>query len=390
MKCILLSLFSFLLLATVIAQPQPAKDRLDIQLSKSILQPGDSLAITAAYNDAAGKVQNLPLATLEIIIENEQGQRTRLRWPVINGQASGSLYLPDSLPRGRYTLLAGLQQRFFEVAGNIENTKNGGSLQAMLLTKTGDWDTQEIPVEPDGTFTIRNWLFADNAVMAFSWLKNSNQPLDIRISTRLDSTYEPFAVAGRTFYVGNPPTAARATLNKAIEPDATAFVDQGELLPAVVVKGITKSPAQQFNEEYSTGLFRAGDERLISIMDDPTAMAFPNIFSYLQGRVAGFQIYPAGFNGGAAIWRGSPVTFFIDEIRVSPQQVATIPMTDIAIVKAYPPPFFGAPGGGSGGGIAIYTRRGGEASYLPANKHVFRVKGYTSSATVLNMNKLNL
>ncbi len=161
------------------------------------------------------------------------------------------------------------------------------------------------------------------------------------------------------------------------------------MLPAVVVRTTGKSPAQQFNEEYSSGLFRAGDERLISIMDDPSALASLNIFSYLQGRVAGLQIAPAGFNGGGAVWRGGPVAFFIDEIRVSPQQVASIPMTDIAIVKAYPPPFFGAPGGG-GGGIAIYTRRGGEAAYLPADKHVFRVRGYTPSATVLDMNKLTL
>jgi hypothetical protein len=60
-------------------------------------------------------------------------------------------------------------------------------------------------------------------------------------------------------------------------------------------------------------------------------------------------------------------------------------MTDIAIVKAYSPPFIGAPGGR--GAIAIYTRRGGEANYLPPNKQVFKVKGYTPSATVLDMNK---
>lgn len=391
MKRILLSVFTCLLLAVAIAQPKQAKEGLTIQLNKYILQPGDSLAVTAAYKDAGGKVMNLPLATLELIFENEQGNRTRLRWPMINGQASGKLYLPDSLPRGKYTVLAGLQQRFFEVVGKIQNVKNGGSLQAMLLTKTGDWDTQEVPVEPDGTFTVRNWLFEDNAVMAFSWLKNSSQPLDIRISTRLDSTYEPFAITGQNFYIGNPPTAVRVNeLSKAIQPDAAVFADQGALLPGVVVKGTNKSRAQQFNDEYSSGLFKSGDERIVSILDDPSAISFPNIFSYLQGRVAGLQIYSAGFNGGRAIWRGNPVTFFIDEVRADPQQVANIPVADIAIVKAYPPPFFGAPGGGSGGGIAIYTRRGGEAEYLSADKHVFRVKGYTPSTTVLNMNKLNL
>lgn len=389
MKSILLSIFTCLLLATT-AQAQQAKGQLDIQLNKNILQSGDSLLVTVGYKDDNGKAPNLPPATLELVIESEQGLRTRLRWPVINGQASGALYLPHSLPRGKYTLLAGLQGRFFEVVGKIQDDENSGSIQAMLLTKTGDWDEQEVPVQPDGTFTVSNWLFEDNAVMAFSRTKNSNQPLDIRISTQLDSTYVPIAVAGRAFYVGNPPSAVRPTLNKPVEAPKAVFADGGSLLPAVVVRATNKTPAQQFNEEYSTGLFRAGDERLLSIMNDPSAIAFPNIFSYLQGRVAGLQIFPAGFNGGGAVWRGNPVAFFMDEIRVSPQQIANIPMADIAIVKAYPPPFFGAPGGGAGGGIAIYTRRGGEAAYFPADKHVFRVRGYTPSATVLDMDKLNL
>jgi hypothetical protein len=361
---------------------------LDIQLNKNILEPGDSLFVTVDHKDGSGQTAEQSLATLELVIENEQGLRTRLRWPVVNGQSSGALYLPDSLPRGKYTLMAGLQQRFFEVIGKIQDVKNNGSIQAMLLTKTGDWDQQEIPVAPDGTFAIRNWLFEDNALMAFSGTRNNSQPLDIRISTQLDSSFEPLAVAGRAFYIGNPPSAVRSSLSQPVEAPEASFADRGSVLPAVIVRSTAKTPSQQFNEEYVSALFRSGDERLISIMDDPSALGFPNIFSYLQGRVAGLQIAPSGFNTGVARWRGSPVTFFVDEVRVAAQQVANIPMTDIAIVKAYPPPFLGATGGG--GGIAIYTRRGGEAGYLPAGRQVFKVRGYTPAATVLSMNKLSM
>jgi hypothetical protein len=387
MKNMLLSLFTCLLLA-VAAQAQQGKGQLDIQLNINILQPGDSLFIKVDYKDGGGQILNQSLATLELMVENEEGLRTRLRWPVINGQASGALYLPDSLPRGKYTLLAGLQQRFFEVIGEIKDDRNSGSIQAMLLTKTGEWAEQEVPVAPDGTFAIRNWLFEDNALLAFSGTQNNNQPLNIRISTQLDSSYAPLAVAGRAFYIGNPPSAVRPTLNQPVEISNAAFADQGSVLPAVLVRTTAKSPAQQFNEEHARGLFRAGDERMLSIMTDPSALSFPNIFSYLQGRVAGLQIALTGFNGGVARWRGGPVTFFLDEMRVSAQQIANIPMTDIAIVKAYPPPFIGAPGGGAG--IAIYTRRGGEANYLPANRQVFRVRGYTPAAAALNMSKLSL
>ena len=383
MKSMILSIFTWLLLAITV-QAQQAKGRLDIQFNKNILQPGDSLFVTVDYKDGSGQKRNPSLATLQLIIENEIGRRARLRWPVIDGQASGVLYLPDCLPRGKYTLLAGLQQRFFEVIGKIQNTRNTSSIQAMLLTKTGDWDEQEVPVAPDGTFAIRNWLFEDNALLAFSGTEDNTAPLNIRISTQLDSSYTPLAVAGRSFYVGNPPQAVRSTLNRPIDAPEADFSEQGILLPAVVVRATTKSTGQRFNEEYVSSLFKSGDERLLSIMDDPSAVGFPNILSYLQGRVAGLQIAPTGMAG----WRGSPVSFFLDEVRTSAEQIANIPMTDIALVKAYPPPFIGAPGGG--GGVAIYTRRGGEATYFPANKQVFKVSGYTPSGILLDMNKLRM
>ncbi len=34
-------------------------------------------------------------------------------------------------------------------------------------------------------------------------------------------------------------------------------------------------------------------------------------------------------------------------------------MNDVALIKVFRPPFFGATGGGAGGAIAIYTKKGG-------------------------------
>ena len=42
-----------------------------------------------------------------------------------------------------------------------------------------------------------------------------------------------------------------------------------------------------------------------------------------------------------------------------------IPVTDIAYVKVFRPPFMGGFGGGSGGAIAIYTRRGNDVRATP-------------------------
>ena len=386
MKHILLFVFTFIIAGGLTAQQ--ARPALDIQLNKNILQPGDSLQVTIEVSPDQAAVRQQSPATVELIIENDQGQRTRLRWPLIDGAASGTLYLPDSLKAGSYQLMAGLQQRFFEVTGQVRNTKDISRLQAMLLTKKGNWDEQAIPVAPDGSFLINNWLFEDNALLAFSNSNNQKQTLDIRISTRLDSSNSALAVAGRTFFVGTPSPTQQQSIDRPVDVPELAFKDNANLLPAVLIRTTTKSRAQQFNEEYASGLFKAGDERVLSIMDDPAALGSINILNYLQGRVAGLQINQSGFNGGSASWRGGPVAFFLDEMRVSSQVIAGIPVSDIAIVKAYPPPFMGSFGGGAG--IAIYTRRGGESLFLPANRQVFRIRGYTPAAVRLDMDRLVL
>lgn len=381
MKAILFSLICSLLLAASDSRAQGA-GTFDVQLNKHVVQPGDTLAITATYRQADKKI--LPPSTLEIVVQNEQGSRSRLRWPVLDGTISGKLLLPDSLPRGKYTIAMALQPHFFEVGGKINAPARTGIINAMLLTNKGEWDTQEVPVGPDGTFTVGNWLFENNAIMAFSGTNKNAQPLDIRINTRLDSAYEPLAVAIREIYFGAPAIAVKIdSLGSRTKPDVSAFFNRGELLPAVVVTAKTKSLAEQFNDQYANGLFKSMNERVFSVLDDPTANSYLSVLQYLQGRVAGLQI-SQNFGGGRAIWRGSPVSFFIDEFRTDAQQVNALSMANIAIIKVFPPPFLGA-SGGSGGAIAIYTRRGGESQLLPANRSVFKIRGYTPLTTVLNM-----
>lgn len=247
MKSTPLVLLICLLLSASIQAQQPM-GRLAIKFNKNILQPGDSLQVTVDYKDAGGRLVKKSLATLELLIENEEGRRTRLRWPVIEGRASGAIFLPNSLPPGKYTLLAGLQQRFYEVIGQVKDVKNIGSIQAMLLVKTGEWAEQRVTVDPDGSFAIRNWLFEDNALLAFHRTDNNNQPLNISIRTQLDSSYEPVAVAGMSFYIGNPPAAVRPTLNMPVETPEALFADRGTMLPAVVVKRTATTRAQQFKK----------------------------------------------------------------------------------------------------------------------------------------------
>ncbi|AEW01721.1 hypothetical protein A4D02_06870 [Niastella koreensis] len=136
-------------------------------------------------------------------------------------------------------------------------------------------------------------------------------------------------------------------------------------LEAVTVKARTKSKQQIMDEKYASGLFTGGDATTFDLTDDVSALGAMNIFTYLQGRVAGLQISTGGQT--TLQWRGATPSLFLNEMPVDVTAIENIPVTDIAYVKAFRPPFFGAMGGGAGGAIAIYTKKGGDVSSNTSN-----------------------
>jgi hypothetical protein len=137
-------------------------------------------------------------------------------------------------------------------------------------------------------------------------------------------------------------------------------------LETVTVKARTKSKQQIMDEKYTSGLFTGGDATTFDLTEDMSALGSLNIFSYLQGRVAGLQITTGG--GGTSLqWRNATPSLFLNEMPVDVQAIENIPVTDIAYVKAFRPPFFGAIGGGAGGAIAIYTKKGADVTSTNSN-----------------------
>lgn len=52
-------------------------------------------------------------------------------------------------------------------------------------------------------------------------------------------------------------------------------------------------------------------------------------------------------------------------MQVDAQTISTIAVADIAYIKVFRPPFFGAMGGGAGGAISIYTKKGDDRPAEP-------------------------
>ncbi len=137
------------------------------------------------------------------------------------------------------------------------------------------------------------------------------------------------------------------------------FDQKVKTLETVVVKGKEKTAAQKLSEKYSSGLFSGGDAHLFDLVNDKFVNAYPDIFTYLQGKVAGLQINTNGQNT-TMTWRGSTPTVYLNEMQTDISQIKNTPVSDIALVKVFPPGSGVGFGGGGGGTIVVYTKKGGD------------------------------
>ena len=114
-----------------------------------------------------------------------------------------------------------------------------------------------------------------------------------------------------------------------------------------------KSPEDKLNEKYCTGLFKSAHGTIFDIQNEPSAAGYLNILDWLQGRVAGLQIYTHRSGTRVPYIRGNAATIFVDEMQMDPRLFNSIPFNDIAMIKVIKTSFAGSFGNRSA--VAIYT-----------------------------------
>lgn len=349
---------------------QTSAQELKINLAKDLISPGDSLKFTASY-------QTKNPATLLMVLGNKVGKTWEKRYPLLGYDFSAALAIPADMPQGNYSLQFIVLQNFFTFSGKVLSPSRVKYLKSTLLTKDGTFYEKEVSVLPDNSFTFTNVLFENDAILSFTSNKINSEDLNLSVQNVQDSVLPGIEPLQKNIFIG---TAAPANKEKDNIP-FSQFSNPGDayMLDVVVVEAKARSNADKFNDAYSTGLFKSGNERILDLTNANSG--YGSILQYLQGRVAGLTINYGGL-GVRAIWRNQPVSFYIDENRSDISFVQTISINDIAIVKAYPPPFFGNFGGG-GGAIAIYTKRG--ENYKNLGKTTFQVTGYTPLSAELKV-----
>ncbi len=372
----------------------------DVRVLEKALRPRGKTRLDVFVSDSA--LSNMSMAVTDADLLND-GSNTIISQMLLAGDIKGYIHNPayyfssdvDSvrqhldlvmLTHGwrkfNWTEIAKAQPPVFANAKDTEYLQIKGSVFGFnknagnplppyinLILQSKDSSKQMIPLLPvtkAGTFLLRGVTFYDTIKIyyQFNGDKKLTERAEVRFNTGLTQApsklFSAVAISPLLWGVKSIDSIALARskffYNEKLRLDKLLAAAN---LQEVIVKSRGKSAKDLLDEKYTSGLFAGGDATNFDVVNDPFALGAIDVFSYLQGRVAGLQI---NNNGGetSLSWRGGRPEVFLDEIRSEIDQVKNISMNDVAYIKVFRPPFFGASGGGAGGAISIYTRKGGD------------------------------
>lgn len=350
-----------------------ANDTIQVRFSKPAYAAKDSIEFSCRIQGFAEK--GLAAATMNVWIQSVQtGQLWKFRYPILNGVLDAALAIGDSIPPGRYAVNFILQRGLFKVQGVVKNNYSHSRLNYLAMLKGNKRLINDVELNPNGNFLLKNIVFEDQALFVFSPhttdKKKKKNDLFIEVSTPLDSAFTPLAVHTQLIDI-------KPELMKQATPNANSYHFDFEktyansTLPEVVVVHNAKKKVQLYDEKYSTGLFRNDEARIFDGLDDTEMMSYQDIPSYLFTKVPGLVVTSTGM-----LWRGEPVMVYIDEFRLEPGDDIYITPSEVAMIKVYSPPAAVNSGFSFGGAVAIYSKRGSfETNSSRRFKFVFR--GYT-------------
>ena len=355
-----------------------AADSLQIVFSKTITKTGDTLDFRCYLPFFAES--KLTSATLHLWIEDlEKKKRWKFRYPIVNGEVIGSLAIANTVPDGRYAFNFLVQRGFFKVGGEVkDHDKKETAINYMMILRNnkGSYFDNAV-VDADGRFKLKSTLFQDSAYFIFSPVKKvRNNYLSIKIETPLDSVFIPVLSATRFITVGEEKNA----IGKKNDTSRYAFQTNApigdETLPGVTVTGKAKKKVQQYDEAYSSGLFKRDDAMVFDGLEDDEISRYPSLFLFLQTKVPGLTTTTDATGQQVAKWRNEVVELYIDEFRMQPSDEGFVVPSEVAMIKVFRPPAQLSSFSGGAGAIAVYTKKGEFANNI-RNKHNFIVRGYS-------------
>lgn len=292
----------------------------------------------------------------------------------------------EDLVANKWPVVKFQPEDFISINGNVYGPSpmllKGREVTGILKTKSGD-DVFAMPVNKDGQFGVTGISFYDTAKLYYQFNQDKDKQLtsssSFTIRTSFANATAPVAIYLNSLSPSPMPDSSTLFKNKKIAKLISEEFKEGKIiksLETVTVKSSIKTREQILDEKYASGFFTGTDAYVFAIEDDPLARSALTVLDYLKSRVAGMII---STNGNPTVtWRGNATSVFLNESTSDLSMVQGISMNDVAMIKVFRPPFFSSTSGGTGGAIAVYTKKGEAGSAATKGLDFVRLNGYSS------------
>src|SRR5688572_13327801 len=264
--------------------------------------------------------------------------------------------------------------KVFEKSGNKKITDK--EISITIETKDSSQAFFTVPVLSDGSFRLENLVFEDTArfVYHLNTAKNAEKSISIKLDTSTLKYTDFWNNANASAYFNfNRPVFIENSKEKRIKETYTQYsqkAGKGTMLQEVIVKSKKLSPTEEINKKYTSGLFRnAPGSKTVDFINEPPRSGAMNIFEYLRGKISGLTIEYK--NGKYSIESGRSISLndaragnglvdgklYLNESEVDANILAQVSISQIALVKFYPPGSIMLPGTGISCVLAVYTKQ---------------------------------
>jgi hypothetical protein len=255
------------------------------------------------------------------------------------------------------------------------------SMNVIFQNKDSSNNMVSVPYMSNGKFSASGLIFFDTAKAYYQF--NSNHALSneaaVIIRNGLYNGWRKLRPFNMTLPVWSPDDSSLIRKNQQVFEETARLHNQEKVqnLQVVTIRRRVKSQKEKLDEEYASGLFSGGNASIFDLLDDPNAYGAIDIFTYLQGKVAGLTIITVGSTPRLQ-WRGSTPNLYLNEMPADPDQIKDINVSEIAMIKVFSPGSAAGMSDGAGGVIAVYTKHGKDKEPDPSIKglDMIRIAGY--------------
>lgn len=283
------------------------------------------------------------------------------------------------------------------ITGRVMDEKNkepllNGKLNIFLEAEDSSSQTYEVMVDAAGRFKMDSLLFYGKGKFFYAYTDNKGRPgpslVSIDDNTLLSSVETIHVNMLENSMAINMAASAGMDMKKREDYVKARFDEIKELEKVTVRAKSTKTPFDEVNDKYTTGVFRSPGKINIDNINEPANDKSLNVVDYIRNSIQQIAI-----DGGRLVNRRNfsinsgknwTVGVFLNESPTELSLLRTLRVQDIALVKFFDAGFVGVGSGSPGGAVAVYTKEKLREDEKPDELNHFEYNGYAITKQFYN------